>query len=124
MTTFAHVEFINPVYEPVSVKCSVKIRAGFDENYYATQLNKELQEYIAPWILNKNSSPSFGGKLYASGIINFIEERPYVDYLTNFEAFKLENDKLVSWKEFISGSNETVILTSVAQHEIDTNAIC
>jgi len=124
MTTFAHMEFINPVYEPVSVKCSVKIRPGFDENYYATQLNKELQEYIAPWILNRNSSPSFGGKLYASGIINFIEERPYVDYLTNFEAFKLENDKLVSWKEFVAGSNETVILTSVAQHEIDTNAIC
>jgi Baseplate J-like protein len=124
MTTFAHVEFINPLYEPVSVKCSVKMRAGFDENYYATQLNRELQEYISPWILNKNSSPSFGGKLYASGIINFIEERPYVDYLTNFEAFKLENDKLVSWKEFVAGSNETVILTSVAQHEIDTNAIC
>lgn len=124
MTTFAKVEFINPVYEAITVKCSVKIRTGYDENYYSTQLNTEIQQYIAPWILNKDISPSFGGKIYASGIINFIEERPYVDYITNFEAFKQEGETLVSWKEFTSGSSEDVILTSASQHEIDTNAIC
>ena len=124
MTTFAHVEFINPIYESITIKCSVKIKAGYDESYYATQLNTELQQYIAPWILNNGSSPSFGGKLYASGIINFIEEREYVDYLTFFEAFKQEGNKLVSWKEFTTGSSEDVILTSAALHQIDTNAIC
>lgn len=123
-TTFAKVKFINPVYEPISVKCSVKLRPGYDENFYAGQLNKDLQQYIAPWILNRNESPSFGGKFYASGIINFIEERPYIDYLTYFEAFKQEAGALVSWKEFTTGSSEDVILTSVAQHQIDTNAIC
>jgi len=123
-TTFAQVEFINPIYEPITVKCSVKMKAGFDENYYATQLNVELQQFISPWILNKQISPSFGGKIYASGIINFIEERPYVDYLTYFEASKLEDGKLVTWKEFTTGSSEDVILTSAAQHIIDTNAIC
>ena len=123
-TTFAHVEFINPVYEPITVKCSVKMKAGYDESYYTTQLNIELQQYISPWILNNGVSPSFGGKIYASGIINFIEEREYVDYITFFEAYKLENDILVTWKEFTTGSSEDVIMTSAAQHEIDTQAIC
>lgn len=124
MTTFAKVKFINPVYEPITIKCSVKINEGFDENYYSNLLNTDLQQFIAPWILNKNISPSFSGKIYASSIINFIEERPYINYLTNFEAFKLENNTTISWTEFATGSSEDVILTSVAQHQIDTNAVC
>ncbi len=124
MTTFAKVVFINPIYEPITVKCSVKIKDTYDESYYAAQLNKDLQQYISPWILNKNISPSFEGKIYASAIINFIEERPYIDYLTSFEAFKLEKNKLITWKEFTSGSSEDVILTSAIQHQIDTNAVC
>ena len=124
MTTFAQVEFSNPIYEPITIKCSVKIRSGYDENYYATQLNTDLQQYLAPWILNDNVSPSFGGKIYASAIINFIEERPYIDYITKFEAFKQEDDKLVGWKESVMGSSEDVILTSAPEHLIDTKAIC
>lgn len=124
MTIFAHVQFINPVYEPIKIKCSVKIQSGFDENYYASQLNKDLQAFISPWLTDTNATPTFEGKLYASSIINFIEERPYIDYLTNFEAYKTENGKLVSWTEFTTGSSEDVILTSADKHEIDTNAIC
>jgi hypothetical protein len=124
MTTFAQIKFINPVYETITVKCSVKIRDGFDENYYSTQLNAELQQYLAPWILNKNISPSFSGKIYASSIINFIEEREYIDYLTGFDVFKTADANTVSRAEYITGSSEEVILTSAAQHQIDTNAIC
>ncbi|HTI61057.1 baseplate J/gp47 family protein [Mucilaginibacter sp.] len=124
MTTFAHVKFINPVYEPIIVKCSVKINPGFDESFYRDQLNTDIQQFIAPWILNKNISPSFSGKIYASSIINFIEERPYINYLTNFEAFKIENNKTISWNEFATGSGEDVILTSHSSHQIDTQAIC
>ena len=117
-------KFINPVYEPIIVKCSVKINPGFDESFYRDQLNTDIQQFIAPWILNKNISPSFSGKIYASSIINFIEERPYINYLTNFEAFKIENNKTISWNEFATGSGEDVILTSHSSHQIDTQAIC
>ena len=123
-TPFSHVEFTNPIYETITVKCSVKIKTGYDENYYGSQLNKDIQQYLSPWILNKTKSPSFGGKIYASAIINFIEELEYIDYLTQFEASKVENNKLVIWKEETSGSSEAVILTSALQHQIDTNAIC
>lgn len=124
ITTFANAEFINPVYEIITIKCSVKIRKGFDTNFYAVQLNKDLQAFIAPWMADRSISPSFGGVLYASAIINFIEERAYVDYLTFFEATKMEDGKLIVWKEYTTGSREDVILTSAPQHEIDTNAIC
>ncbi|MBS1744741.1 MAG: baseplate J/gp47 family protein [Bacteroidetes bacterium] len=124
MTTFANIKFINPVYETITVKCSVKIKDGFDENYYSTQLNTELQQFLAPWILNKDISPSFTGKIYASSIINFIEERPYIDFITAFEVFKTNDTITTTGAEYITGSSEDVILTSVAQHQIDTNAIC
>lgn len=124
MSPFAQVEVINPVYEEITVKCDVKIKSGYDESFYQTQLNADLQGFIAPWIINSELSPSFGGSLYASAIINFIEEREYVDYLTFFEATKTEEGKIITWTDEVSGSDETVILTSAAQHLIDTNAIC
>lgn len=123
-TVFSQVEFANPVYETITVTCSVKIRDGYDENFYTTQLNKDLQAFISPWISNRSISPSFGGTIYASSIINFIEEREYIDYLTFFEASKLEQNKLVTWKGFTTGSSEEVILTSAEQHKIDSKAIC
>jgi hypothetical protein len=124
MTAFANLEVINPVYETVTIKCSVKIRKGYDETYYARQLNTDLQQYISPWIMNRNVSPSFGGKLYASALINFMEEREYIDYITFFSATKLGVNGLETWTEYTVGSSEDMILTSAGQHQIDTNAIC
>lgn len=124
MSTFANINVVNPTYEPITIKCKVKIRQGFDETYYAKQLNADLQTFLCPWIKGGNVSPTFSGKIYASAIINFIEDLPYIDYLTFFEATKTSNGKIENWANETSGSNEAVILTSAAQHEIDTNAIC
>ena len=32
--------------------------------------------------------PSFGGKIYKSVLINFVEEQAYVDYVTDFQVFQ------------------------------------
>jgi hypothetical protein len=124
MSTFAKIEVINPVYEIITVKCGVKMKTGFDETFYAGQLNKDLQQFISPWLADKNISPSFEGTIYASGIVNFIEERPYIDYITDFEATKTEGNNIITWTESTSGSSEDVILTSAVQHSIDTSGIC
>ena len=60
---------------------------GFDETYYTNQLRLEITRYLSPWAFPGGGSPSFGGKIFKSVLINFVEERPYVDYVTDFKLF-------------------------------------
>ncbi|MBS1510478.1 MAG: hypothetical protein JST86_06550 [Bacteroidetes bacterium] len=81
---FVKVHAKNPVYEQVLVFFRVKFYAGFDRGFYMRQLNDEIVHYLTPWAFDENADVQFGQKIYASSIINFIEEREYVDFITDF----------------------------------------
>jgi len=40
--------------------------------------------FLTPWAFDEKAEVKFGEKIYASSIINFIEERAYVDFITDF----------------------------------------
>jgi hypothetical protein len=124
-SAFAHIDVINPVYEPLKIVCDVKIRPEFgDESFYSNQLKKELAAFIAPWSIDSRRQVSFEGKIYKSQMINFIEERPYIDYLTNFEVIKASSNTKCG--ELITADKECNIITSVPfeNHIVNTNAAC
>ncbi|WP_143306503.1 hypothetical protein [Chitinophaga vietnamensis] len=81
---FVKVHARNPVYEQVLVRFRVKFIAGADKGYYLKQLNSEIVQYLTPWAFDDQAEVIFGQKIYASAVINFIEERPYVDFITDF----------------------------------------
>jgi hypothetical protein len=62
----------------------VQFYAGVDKGYHLKKLNDELVRYLTPWAFDAAADVAFGRKVYASAIINFIEERPYVDFITDF----------------------------------------
>ena len=114
---FANINVNCAEYNFLRITCDVKLTSGFsDKTYYANQLNEDLKSFIAPWIVDSNFIPSFDGIIYKSQIINFIEERPYIDYVINFDVTK--NSKPCD--EAISGSKENFILTSSDKHNIST----
>ncbi len=124
-SAFAHIEVINPQYEPLKIVCDVKIRPEFgDEAFYGNQLKKELAAFIAPWSVDGRSQISFEGKIYKSQLINFIEERAYIDYVTNFDVIRTSTNTKCG--ELITAEKECNILTSVAfeNHIVNTNATC
>jgi hypothetical protein len=129
ISPFVNVNVVNPTYELLKVTCDVKIKAGFDEYYYREQLKKEITEYLAPWSVpdtaNHHEKISFEGRIFKSQIVNFIEQRPYIDYVTTIDVFK-KLSKFVKCDEMITASNEHSILTSVTfdQHEVKTSAVC
>lgn len=84
---FVHIHAKNPVYEQVLVFFRVQFNAGTDKGYYLKQLNDEIVHYLTPWAFDESVEVSFAQKFYASAIINFIEERPYVDFITDFLMF-------------------------------------
>ena len=81
---FVHVHAKNPNYEEVIVSFKVKFNNGVDKGYYMKQLNVEIVRFLTPWAFDENADVLFTQKIYASSVINFIEERSYVDFITEF----------------------------------------
>jgi hypothetical protein len=108
------------VYETIQVTSQVKLRKEFaDISYYQNKLIEDLKGFISPWSILKDAKLSFEGKIYKSQIINFIEEREYVDYITAFDVVKHTYDnKLITCEELITGSKENNIITSETTHLI------
>lgn len=83
-SVFAKVQVINPVYQTVSFKGNIRLRAGRDANFYLKKLMSEVQAYLSPWINTGSQDIVFGGTLMMSSVLQFIEQRDYVDYVTDF----------------------------------------
>jgi hypothetical protein len=118
---FAQLHVRNPQFEAVRARFSLRLRDGFDETYYSNQLRQAITRFLSPWAFSAEGKPSFGGKIYKSVLINFVEEQPYVDYVTDFQLFHdLPGAPGTADLSEIAGSRAVSILVSApaSQHEI------
>ena len=86
-TPFAAVHVIHPVYEQILIEAQVAFEPEYDPGFYAAQLNTDLQEYLSPWAFKEGQDIVFGARIYRSELLRFTEERPYVDYVTQFNLY-------------------------------------
>ncbi|HVO91048.1 MAG TPA: hypothetical protein VMV45_21105, partial [Casimicrobiaceae bacterium] len=84
---FVRVRARNPVYEQILVFFQVQFTAGRSKGYYLKKLNDEIVHFLTPWAFDEQAEVSFGQRVYASSIIQFIEQRDYVDFITDFLMF-------------------------------------
>jgi len=77
----------NPVYETLLVDCKVAFMPGKDPGFYRNQLEEEIRRFLSPWAYVEGKDITFGGKIYQSEILSFIESRDYVDYVINFQLY-------------------------------------
>lgn len=113
---------VNPVFEEIQMKFKLKLAKGFDDfTIYSKQLQEEITAFLSPWAYGKDDI-NFGGKMYKSVMINFIEERSYVDYITDVEMFHIteKNQLIKTDQDEITASTARSILVSVpaSKHEI------
>jgi hypothetical protein len=73
-----------PQFEEVQLEFNVTFHEHLDEAFYAQLLNKEIEEFLTPWAFDAKKEISFGGKIIKSSLLNFVEERPYVDFVADF----------------------------------------
>jgi hypothetical protein len=86
---FAQLHVKNPQFEQVRVRFSVRLYDGYDESYSTQQLQQAITRFLSPWAFSSDAgAPTFGGKVYKSVLINFVEDQPYVDYVTGFQMFQ------------------------------------
>ena len=67
-----------------------------------------------------------GGVLYANSIVDFLDGRPYVDYVAHIHLFTSEDGRtfervvpLVDEGYFVTTSRPDQVLVAARQHEID-----
>jgi len=82
---FVKVYAKNAVFEQILTYFRVKFYDGYDKGYYLKKLNEEIVHFLTPWAFDEKAEVMFGQKIYASSIINFIEEREYVDFISDFK---------------------------------------
>jgi len=78
-------QVVNPRYEPVMLSFSVGFRSGYDSGYYADVLQEALRRRLSPWAYEEGEDIRFGGRVYKSQLLAFVEEQAYVDYVTDFK---------------------------------------
>jgi hypothetical protein len=60
---------------------------GKDPGFYSNQLEEDIRRFLSPWAYEEGQDITFGGKIYRSEILAFIEGRDYVDYVINFQLY-------------------------------------
>jgi len=76
---------VNPVFESIQFKFNVKFLEGLDETYYLNLLNLEIEHFLSPWAHDDQSEIIFGRKVIKSRVIQFVEHRNYVAFISDFE---------------------------------------
>jgi hypothetical protein len=109
----------NPRYQRVRLRFKVHFQPGYAFNFHRQILNEALIRELSPWTFDARRPLAFGGQLYRSVLLNFVEELPYVDFVTDFQL--LSPDSATPQRDLTTISAETpdAILVSDASHTID-----
>jgi hypothetical protein len=114
ISCFIRLHVHNPRFEEVRVNLKVRFYDGFDQTWYTNLLQESILRFLSPWAFPEGGNPTFGGKVYKSVIIDFVEEQPYVDYVTDVLLFHdIGGIKGTADRNEIEGSMAVSILVSV-----------
>lgn len=84
---FVEIAVHSPVFETIYTEFRVAFKKDYDAGFYKNKLNGDIIKFLSPWIYNEGIELSFGGKIHRSTILNFVEQREYVDFVDNFKLF-------------------------------------
>jgi hypothetical protein len=87
ISPFVRLEVVNPKLEEVHLDFRVRFKPGIaDIAFYSDRLNEALVGYLTPWAAG-GGEITFGGRLWRSRVIDFLDERPEVDFVTEVKMF-------------------------------------
>ena len=108
----------NPLFEDVVVRADVKYVTGTDESWAQNQIQLDLIEYISPWHDGGLAGLDFTAEVHRSGVVNFMEERYYVDYVKDVVLLHTA-DPAQNGSERLHATRLVAVLASAPHHEIN-----
>lgn len=121
---FVRFETANPKFEEIHVDLNVAFLPHItDLDFYRDQLQIELIAHLTPWQQAAGQGVEFGGIVYKSTIIDFVEELPYVDFLEDVRMYHRPSPDVPAWTkidaEIARASTARSVLVSARTHEIE-----
>ena len=108
----------NAHYVPIRLDFKVRFRPGLPFDYSRQQLHAALLRALSPWAFS-DAPLQFGGRLYRSALLDFVEELPYVDFVTDFRCgLAGPGDLLLNDVAEITVDRPDAILVSADRHLI------
>ncbi len=81
---------------------------------------------MSPWAYDEGADIVIGRRIYASSIVNFIDQRPYVDYVAGIKLFSSEDGQTFVLApaggadgDSIGSDRPEAVLVAARRHEID-----
>ena len=123
---FASLRIKKAHFVALMVRCGVRFMPGTDEGYCRQRLTQELNRFLSPWAYDDSADLVIGGSIYANSIINFIEQRDYVDFIAGLRLFTIEDGRPKLVPEgtgyHASAGRPDAVLVAAAAHEFDVIA--
>jgi hypothetical protein len=117
---FVHLQVTNPVYEPLRLGFTVKLRPWVsDPAIGIARLKQEINAFLSPWAFEGGQGQDivFGGAIHRSTLLHFVERRPSVDYVVDFRVSHLGGDAPSDEERLVARSSRS-ILVSAGDHDI------
>lgn len=86
---FVTIEVTNPYYEPIKVHTKVKFDGERPDGYYLARLNTEILQFLSSWLYSEIKEEEFGISIYKSDVLGFVQNRPYVEFVTEFSLVRI-----------------------------------
>lgn len=126
---FATVKARNARYVAIKARFGVRFAPGRDEGFFKKLLNEELCRFLSPWAYAEGTDIAIGGRIYANSVVNFVDQREYVDYVATIKLFRSRNGvdyELVAPPVgddaegyFVGTERPDEILVASREHDID-----
>ena len=85
VSPFVDFQVVNPRYEEIRYRVTLKFKQKESEGFYLRQLNQDIINYLSPWAYSNQADVTFGGAVHRSSLIHFITNLSYVDFIGNVE---------------------------------------
>jgi hypothetical protein len=115
------------MFEEVQVEFEVRFHDNMDETFYRNLLDIEIEQFLCPWAWDLNQKLVLGGKINKSTLIDFVEERPYVDFVSCFKLHHiLRGDtglvvsKRTDLEEVAASSSRSVLVSYYEETDLAT----
>lgn len=108
----------NPDYETIRVGFNVRFRPGRDQGSTTAQLEQDIIGFLSPWLHDDAADLTFGGRIHRSAILDFVEERDYVDFVTDFRMFHIVEGQEPAEVEVAEATTSSAALVSAESHDV------
>lgn len=87
--SFAAIHVINPIYEVIQVRCTVKLKNPLLAGMCLAHLNQAISDFLSPWNETIGYTRHFGWIVSKHDIESFIQNLDYIDRVTGLSILRI-----------------------------------